>query len=125
RGRALGKLPAHKPDKSPGALRIGVDRLLIVCARYGLQAAVALAVGFAFFLTQYLVPTLSTHFSFKPVLESYAKFARNGEKIGRYRVEGHGSGFYGGGHTMVDLPNQGKLVDFLRDRERVFALVSA
>ena len=81
--------------------------------------------AFAFFLTQYLVPALSTHFSFKPVLESYAKFAKNGEKIGRYRVEGHGSGFYGTGHTMVDLPSQAKLVDFLRDPERVFALVSA
>jgi len=124
RGRALGKMPAHNLGQSPGPLRIGVDRLLMVCGRYGLQAAVALAIGFAFFLTQYLVPTLSTHFSFKPVLESYAKFARGNEKIGRYHVEGHGSGFYGGGHTIVDLPNQGKLVEFLRDPERVFALVS-
>ena len=124
RGRALGKLPARDLGKAPGRAAHPLDRLINACGRYGLQAAVALAVGFAFFLTQYLVPTLSTHFSFKPVLESYAKFAKRGEKIGRYRVEGHGSGFYGGGHTMVDLPNQGKLVDFLRDPERVFALVS-
>jgi len=125
RGRAIGKLPPRNLGKSPRALGVQIDRLFTACGRYGLQAALALAVGFAFFLTQYLVPTLSTHFSFKPVLESYAKFAKNGEKIGRYRVEGHGSGFYSGTNKMVDLPNQGKLVEFLHDPERVFALISA
>jgi len=88
-------------------------------------ARLALAIAFSFFLTQYLMPVLSTHFSFKPVLESFAKFAKSGEKIGRYRVEGKGSGFYGTGQPMVDLQNQGKVVEFLRDPARVFALVSA
>jgi hypothetical protein len=124
RGRAVGKLPA-RDLAGARSWRRGVERIITLCGRYGLQAAIGLSVAFAFFLTQYLVPSLSTHFSFKPVLESYAKFAKNGEKIGRYRVEGHGSGFYGTGHTMVDLPSQAKLVDFLREPDRVFALVSA
>ncbi len=77
---------------------------------------------FAFVLAQVLVPTLSTHLSFKPVLESYTKFARPGDKIGKYRIEGHGSTFYSK-QTMVELPNQDRVVAFLRDPERVFAMV--
>ena len=77
---------------------------------------------FAFYLAQGLVPRLSTHLSFKPVLESYAKFAREGEKIGKYRIEGHGSTFYSK-QTMVELPSQDRVVQFLRDPARVFAMV--
>ena len=92
--------------------------------RYGLQGAIACAIFFAFYLAQVIVPALSTHLSFKPVLESYAKFAKHGEKIGRYRVEGHGSTFYSK-ENLVDLPNQDRVVSFLRDPQRVFALVAA
>ena len=77
---------------------------------------------FAFYLAQGLVPRLSTHLSFKPVLESYAKFAHDGEKIGKYRIEGHGSTFYSK-QTMVELPSQDRVVQFLRDPARVFAMV--
>ena len=77
---------------------------------------------FAFYLAQGLVPRLSTHLSFKPVLESYAKFAHEGEKIGKYRIEGHGSTFYSK-QTMVELPSQDRVVQFLRDPARVFAMV--
>jgi hypothetical protein len=124
RGRAVGKLP-QRDLGGARAWRRRIDRIITQCGRFGLQATVAIAVGFAFFLSQYLVPALSTHFSFKPVLESFVKFAKAGEKIGRYRVEGHGSGFYGTGQEMVELGNQNNLVDFLRDPARVFALVSA
>ena len=58
------------------------------------------------------------------MLESYAKFAKHGEKIGRYRVEGHGSTFYSQ-ESLVDLPTQDRVVAFLRDPQRVFALVAA
>ncbi len=58
------------------------------------------------------------------MLESYAKFAKHGEKIGRYRVEGHGSTFYSQ-ESLVDLPTQDRVVAFLRDSRRVFALVAA
>jgi hypothetical protein len=124
RGRAVGKLPA-RDLAGARAWRRRLERLITRCGQYGLQAAVGLAVAFSFFLAQYLVPVLSTHFSFKPVLESFARFAKAGEKIGRYRVEGKGSGFYGTGQPMIDLPNQAKVVEFLRDPQRVFALVSA
>jgi hypothetical protein len=123
RGRAVGRIAA--PDLAgAGRTRRTAARLFTVIGRYGLQGALACAIFFAFFLAQRIVPALSTQLSFKPVLESYAKFARNGEKIGRYRVEGHGSSFYGK-ETLVDLPNQDRVVSFLRDRERVFALVAA
>jgi hypothetical protein len=86
--------------------------------------AVACAVAFAFFVAQGLVPKLSTHLSFKPALESYSKFAKPGEKIAKYRVEGHSGGFYSGSE-IVDLPSPDKLIAFLHDPNRVFALVSA
>ena len=112
RPRALGKLPGGRSPSPavPQALR----RRLPVRGTLGLQLSVACAVVFAFYMAQGLVPRLSTHLSFKPVLESYAKFAHGGEKIGKYRIEGHGSTFYSK-QTMVDLPSQDRVVQFLRD----------
>jgi hypothetical protein len=123
RGRALGKLTGPDLTGAP-RWRRRVDRAIVLGGRYGLQAAVAVAVVFGFWLTQGIVPRLSAHFSFKPAMESYAKFAKEGEKIGRYRVEGRGASFYSR-NTTVDLPTQDRVVDFLRAPERVFALVSA
>ena len=83
----------------------------------------ACAVLFAFYLAQGLVPRLSTHLSFKPVLESYAKFAHEGEKIGKYRIEGHGSTFYSK-QTMVELPIAGSAsCSSCAIPPRVFAMV--
>ena len=123
RGRALGKVA---PPELSGASRWrrNFDKLVLDAGRFGLQAAVAVAVVFAFYLAEDLVPRLSTHLSFKPVLESYGKFAHPGDKIGKYRVEGHGSSFYSK-QTMIELPSGDSVVRFLRDPERVFALVSA
>jgi hypothetical protein len=122
RGRALGRVPAL--DLS-GARpwRQKLDRAVVQGGRWGLQAAVAVAVAFALYVTQGLVPTLSTHFSFKPALESYAKFAKPGDKIARFHVEGQGKGFYGN-EDIVDVPSQDRLQEFLRDPGRVFALIS-
>ncbi|HEX3904689.1 MAG TPA: glycosyltransferase family 39 protein [Polyangia bacterium] len=135
RPRALGHVaePAapEAPDmsdagkgKGKGKLRRAAARAFTVVGRYGLQGAVLCALVFAFYLSQLIVPALSTHLSFKPVLESYAKFAKHGEKIGRYRVEGHGSTFYSK-EDLVDLPSQDRVIAFLRDPQRVFALVAA
>jgi hypothetical protein len=122
RGRALGRVPA--PDLSgASARRQKLERGVLGLGRWGLQGAVAIAVVFALYVAQGLVPTLSTHFSFKPALESYAKYAKPGDKIARYHVEGHGTGFYSGGE-ITDVPSQDKLEEFLRDPNRVFALVS-
>src|SRR6185503_14694401 len=97
---------------------------IVGAGRFGLQAAVAVAVVFGFWLTQVVVPSLSTHFSFKPLIDSYAKYAKNGERFGRYHIEGKGTSFYSG-LTMVDLANQDAVVGFLRSPARVFALVAA
>jgi hypothetical protein len=122
RGRALGRVPAlDLSGARPWRQRL--DRLAVLAGRWGLQAAVGVAVLFALYLAQGLVPTLSTHFSFKPALESYARYAKPGDRIARYHVEGHGNGFYGSG-DITDVPSQDKLQEFLRDPNRVFALVS-
>jgi hypothetical protein len=123
RGRALGRVPAPEGEGTSERRR-RLARGFVWLGRYGLQGAVGVAVVFALWLGQVLVPTLSTHFSFKPALESYARFAKPGDKIARYHVEGHGTGFYGGGE-ITDVSTQDQLETFLRDPNRVFALVSA
>lgn len=125
RGRALGKIAGPAADLGAAPpWRRQVARATTLAGRYGLQVAVGAAVVFSFWLTQFVVPSLSTHVSFKPVIETYAKYARQGEKFGRYRVEGKGTAFYSG-LKMVDLPSQEAVLAFLRSNERVFALVSA
>ena len=118
---AVGKTPTQDGSAARPLWRFLRQRL-IGAGRFGIQTAVVATVVFAFVLAQVLVPMLSTHLSFKPVLESYTKFARPGDKIGKYRIEGHGSTFYST-QTMVELPNQDRVVAFLRDLERVFAMV--
>jgi hypothetical protein len=122
RGRALGRV-AGADLSAASERRKQLDRAVVWLGRWGLQASVGVAVAFALYLAQGLVPSLSTHFSFKPALESYAKFAKPGDKIARFHVEGHGQGFYGS-DDIVDVPSQDKLLETLRDSKRVFALVS-
>ncbi len=123
RARALGR-DAAAPAPPSGRIRRGAARGFTALGRYGLQGAVACALFFAFHLAQIIVPALSKHLSFKPALESYTKFARPGDPIGRYHVEGHGSTFYSQ-QDLVDLPTQDRVVSFLRDGRRVFALVAS
>jgi hypothetical protein len=123
RGKALGKLPGRDLSNAP-AWHKRLERKIVEVGRFGLQIAVGAAIVFGFWLTQIVVPSLSTHFSFKPVIESYAKYAKQGEKFGRYRIEGKGTSFYSG-LTMIELPSQDSVVAFLRSPQRVFALVSA
>lgn len=123
RARALGR-DAQAPALPAGRVRRGAARGFTALGRYGLQGAIACALFFAFHLAQVTVPALSRHLSFKPALESYTKFARPGDPIGRYHVEGHGSTFYSQ-QDLVDLSTQDRVVSFLRDSRRVFALVSA
>ncbi|MFL5307518.1 MAG: ArnT family glycosyltransferase [Polyangia bacterium] len=126
RARAMGGDGTVAAAAAPpaGKLRRNAARAFTLMGRYGLQGAIACALYFAFYLAQGIVPALSTQLSFKPVLESYTKFAHPGDPIGRYRVEGHGSTFYSQ-QDLVDLPTQDRVVSFLRDSRRVFALVAA
>lgn len=123
RGRALGKVVGADSSASPRWFR-KVETVAIASGRWGVEAALAVALVFAFGVIYGLVPTLTHHFSFKPVFDTYARFARNGEPIGRYRVESHGASFYGR-EDMVELRTQPELVSFLGRSSRVFALVSA
>ena len=92
--RARARQASRRPtSRGAAAAPPGASTRVIVLARALRPAGRGRAARcvFAFYLAQGLVPRLSTHLSFKPVLESYAKFAHDGEKIGKYRVEGHGS----------------------------------
>lgn len=131
RGRAIGQVAAEAGDErsrlaapAAPAWRQALDRALVQLGKFGLQGGVAVALLFVFWLLHVVVPELSQHFSFKPVMESFRTYAKNGERFGRYRVEGKGASFYTR-TEMVDLGTQDGVVGFLRSRERVFALVSA
>jgi hypothetical protein len=137
RGRAIGRVIAADGGEAPDGDGAGagnrrrwlrwrqvLDQRFVQLGRYGLQGGVAVAMVFTFWLLHVVVPHLSQHFSFKPVMESFRTYARNGEKFGRYRVEGKGTSFYTR-TAMIDLGSQDGVVRFLRGPERVFALVSA
>jgi len=121
RGRALAHVALRDLGKA-GAWRRRIEKVVVEAGRFGIQIAVLAAVVFAFTVGQYLVPAISRHMSFKPLLESYTRFARKGERIGRYKVEAQGAGFYSR-REMVDLPTADRVTDFLRSSDRVFALV--
>ena len=123
RGRALGRVALRELGKA-GLLRRRIEKAVVEAGRYGIQVAVAAAVIFALVLSHYLVPRLSKDTSFKPLLESYSRFAKHGERIGRYKVEAQGAGFYSR-KEMVELPTTERVAEFLRSGDRVFALVSA
>jgi hypothetical protein len=123
RGRALGKV-ALRDTTGASALRKRLEVLVVQVGRWGIHAAVVAAVLLAVGVAHVLIPALSRHYSFKPVLESYIRHAKEGEAIGRYKVEGHGSAFYSS-REMVELPTQDKVLEFLRQPSRAFALVAA
>jgi hypothetical protein len=124
RGRALGKVAPRDVGGKVGPLRRRLEDLLIRVGRWGIHGAVAAAVLFALGMAHGLVPALSRHFSFKPVLESFSRYAQPDEPIAKYRVEGHGTGFYSQ-REMVDLPGQDRVVAFLRSEKRAFVLVGS
>lgn len=123
RGKALGKV-AGRDLSTARPWQRKLEPWIVDAGRYGLQIAVAAAVLFGFWLTQVVVPSLSTHLSFKPMIETYGRYAKRGEKFGRYRIDGKGTSFYSS-LTMLELASQDAVLTFLRSPERVFALVSA
>jgi len=123
RGRALGKVALRDIGRA-GPLRQRLERWVVYLGRWGIEAAVVAAIVFAGFVAFGVQPVLSRHFSFKPVLESYSRYAKGDEALAKYRVEGHGTGFYSS-REMVDLPTQDKVIEFLRQPKRAFALVAA
>ena len=123
RGRSLGKV-AQRELGAAGLWRRRIEKVVVEAGRYGIQVAVGAAVVFALVVAQVVVPRLSRDMSFKPLIESFSRFATHGERIGRYKVEAQGAGFYSR-REMVDLVNTDRVAEFLRSPDRVFALVSA
>jgi hypothetical protein len=123
RGRALGKV-ALRDVGAASPLRQKLERWVVMLGRWGIEAAVVAAVVFAALVAFGLQPVLSRHFSFKPVLESFSRYAKGDEALAKYKVEGHGTGFYNS-REMLDLPSQDKVIEFLRQPKRAFALVAA
>lgn len=121
RGRALGRVALRDLGNARRWHR-WVEKAVVEIGRWGIQAAVVVAVLFALTLSHAIVPKVSGDLSFKPPLESYSRLARHGEPIGRYKVEGEGAKFYSQ-REMTDLPTQNRVVEFLQRGERVFALV--
>ena len=121
RGRALGRVALRDLGDARRWHR-WVEKAVVEVGRWGIQAAVVVAVLFALTLSQLIVPKVSGDLSFKPPLESYSRLARHGEPIGRYKVEGEGAKFYSQ-REMTDLPTQNRVVEFLQGSQRVFALV--
>lgn len=124
RGRALGRVAPRDLGAAARPWQRRLERLVVELGRWGVQAAVVTAVLFAAFLAHFIVPQLSRHLSFKPVLESFARFAKGDEEIGKYRVEGHGTAFYSK-RPLLEIPTQDRLIEFLRQPKRAFCLVSA
>lgn len=121
RGRALGRVALRDLGNARRWHR-WFEKAVVEIGRWGIQAAVVVAVLFALALSQLIVPKVSGDLSFKPPLESYSHLARHGEPIGRYKVEGEGAKFYSE-REMTDLPTQNRVVEFLQGRDWVFALV--
>lgn len=121
RGRALGRV-ALRDLGNAKPWRRWLEKMVVEVGRYGIQVAVAMAAIFGLVVSHGIVPKLSGDFSFKPTLESYARLARPGEPIGRYKVEGEGAKFYSRS-DMTDLPSQSRVVEFLQQGVRAFALV--
>jgi hypothetical protein len=124
RARTMGKGSSPRSSGPGWSLRQRLEDLLVRVGRWGFHGAIVAAVVFAALVAHGLQPTLSRHYSFKPVLESYTRYAQGDEPIARYRVEGHGTGFYSAGE-MVDLQNQDRVVAFLQPSRRAFVLVAA
>ncbi|MDZ4694268.1 MAG: glycosyltransferase family 39 protein [Deltaproteobacteria bacterium] len=90
--------------------------------RQGVAVSVAVAIGFSALCTFWVTPELSRHFSFKPVFESFKRYASPGDVFARYRVQGHGSHFYTA-QAMEEMRTQDDLVNFFRKTVRAFGLV--
>ena len=101
-------------------------------ARYGrLGAAIGLgaATGFGLWLSWSWTPTLSQHYSYKNVFQTFLDERQGGETLGVMGIPGNGPEYYArGGFERLDKSGQGRqaLINFLkRGDARVFAVAPA
>ena len=98
--------------------------LVAPIGRYGLHAAVAVAVLFALFVSQSWIPGLSARMSSRDVLARYRELRREGDVLGILGNLGSGPTYYAGSEHEK-LSSRGDLIRFLGRKERVFALTRA
>jgi hypothetical protein len=91
---------------------------------YGLTAAVIVGVATGGYLSFVFTPTLSEHFSYKNVFDTYQDLRKPGEPIGVLGIPGSGPDFYAHGQ-LERLNDQGALGRFLKRESRVFAVAPA
>jgi Dolichyl-phosphate-mannose-protein mannosyltransferase len=98
--------------------------LLALARRFALPAAIVLALLMGLFLSMVYTPTLSEHFSYKNVFDSYQALHRDDEPVGVMGISGSGPDFYAHG-KLEKLNDLGALTSFLRRDSRVFAVAPA
>ncbi|HEU5056421.1 MAG TPA: hypothetical protein VFU21_07840, partial [Kofleriaceae bacterium] len=104
--------------------RPGGKDMLAPIGRWGLHAAVAVAVLFALFVSHVWIPGLSSRMSSRDVLARYRELRREGDVLGILGNLGSGPSYYAGG-DYEKLANRSELIKFLGRGERVFALTRA
>jgi 4-amino-4-deoxy-L-arabinose transferase-like glycosyltransferase len=92
--------------------------------RFGLAAAIAVSVIMGFYLSLVYTPTLSHHFSYKNVFDTYQRLEKGGEPVGVMGIAGSGPDFYAHG-KLEKLNDLNGLTSFLRRDGRVFAVAPA
>jgi hypothetical protein len=110
--------------RGPYRLVVRGRDLVAIAGRHGLQAAIAVAVVFALFLSHVWVPGLSARMSSRDVLSRYRELKREGDVLGILGNLGSGPSYYAG-DDYEKLTSRGDLIKFLRRPERVFALTRA
>ncbi len=90
--------------------------------RFGLTAAVSLGALIGLFLALVYTPTLSQHFSYKNVFDSYRELQRGDEPLAVWGIAGAGPEFYARGR-LERLNDVAALSSFFRRDGRVFAVV--
>ncbi|HLU67073.1 MAG TPA: glycosyltransferase family 39 protein [Kofleriaceae bacterium] len=107
--------------RGPYRLVVRGRDLCELTGRYGLHAAVALAVAFALFLSHLWIPGLASRMSSRDVLARYRELRQEGDVLGLLGNLGSGPTYYAGG-GYEKLKNRSDLIEFLKRPGRVFAL---
>jgi 4-amino-4-deoxy-L-arabinose transferase-like glycosyltransferase len=110
--------------RGPYRLIQGGRDLVATVGRFGLHAAVAVAVLLALYVSHSWIPGLSARMSSRDVLARYRELRRDGDLLGILGNLGSGPTYYAGSDYQK-LNNRGDLIRFLGRKERVFALTRA
>jgi hypothetical protein len=97
---------------------------LYLLRRYGIHAAVAIALLHALFLAQVWTPQMSRKLSSKHIFSVYEDLHEPGEELAIMGSYGSGPQYYAGSE-LKNLKSRNDLIDFLGTKTRVFALAPA